>query len=512
MENLVNKPKVFLSHAREDKPFIDRIAKDLRRCSIDYWLDTEEVRDGRSWLKTIFEGGIPTCDAVLVYLTKESLNSKMVEKELDAAVVQQLSEGGVRLLPYVSEAGLRGQLRSDIQALQCREWNDSNYEHILPTVVAEIWRSYLERTVEIAVLQEKTRRLELEIENRRLKEQDRASLFSASEEQEFQYLYKQLGRKIEITFDLHERTGHAKVGLEVCRVSILRILLSVIRGGGLFFDSNYLAFYVSGDLGEIVDTEQQELTREVFGTNIDAGTTANIQTEIHTYGLTRLTRIQQFDRWETIYEISDKMYRLKYWMEYNGLAEEPIESTVTLFPLGQPLHQSIQEETEKGRATAEALAADKKISEARRRKAWGTSGEGIAAADEELKAVFDDLKQRVSESNEVLKSIKLRFSSHPNTCSITSGEVTLWLRSTCPSQDITDYGLSLLIAVEKPTSLALHRMLFSCDFGIKVNDNLQIRWARKDSAHFDPYSSAKLADFCWSTFLREIQQNEDEIP
>jgi hypothetical protein len=83
----------------------------------------------------------------------------MVQKELDAAVVHQLSAGGVTLVPYVSEANIRGQLRSDIQTLQCREWNEANYDAMLPTVVAEIWRSYLERTVEAAVLQEKSKGL-----------------------------------------------------------------------------------------------------------------------------------------------------------------------------------------------------------------------------------------------------------------------------------------------------------------------------------------------------------------
>src|SRR3954447_4598668 len=151
MENRINKPKVFLSHAWANKPFIERIAADLRRCGIEYWLDSEEIRDGRSWLRMIFEDGIPTCDAVIVYFTEQSLASKVVQKELDAAVVHQLSDQGVTLLPYVSKANLRGSLRSDIQTLQCREWNDQNYESVLPTVVAEIWRSYLESTIENAV-------------------------------------------------------------------------------------------------------------------------------------------------------------------------------------------------------------------------------------------------------------------------------------------------------------------------------------------------------------------------
>ena len=79
-----NKPKVFLSHSCLDKPFIERLANDLRKCQIEPWLDSEEIRDGKPWLKVIFEDGMPTCDCVIVYLSENSLNSKMVQKEIDA--------------------------------------------------------------------------------------------------------------------------------------------------------------------------------------------------------------------------------------------------------------------------------------------------------------------------------------------------------------------------------------------------------------------------------------------
>ena len=88
----INKPRAFLSHSKKDKYFIEKLAADLRKCQIDYWLDTEEIRAGKSWLKMIFEDGIPTCDVVIVYLTENSIKSKMVEKEIDATLIEQLSE------------------------------------------------------------------------------------------------------------------------------------------------------------------------------------------------------------------------------------------------------------------------------------------------------------------------------------------------------------------------------------------------------------------------------------
>lgn len=145
MENKISKPSVFLSHAKLDAGFIESLANDLRRCQIEPWLDTDEIRDGKPWLKVIFEDGIAACDVVLVYLSENSIDSKFVAKEIDAAIVEQIKDEGVGFLPYVSSKELRDKLRPDIRALQTREWNADNYKDVLPSVVAEIWRTYHER-------------------------------------------------------------------------------------------------------------------------------------------------------------------------------------------------------------------------------------------------------------------------------------------------------------------------------------------------------------------------------
>ncbi|HKR10906.1 MAG TPA: toll/interleukin-1 receptor domain-containing protein [Pyrinomonadaceae bacterium] len=334
MQNRFNKPRVFLSHARENKQFIRRIADDLRCCQIEPWLDEYEIRDGRPWLKMIFEDGIPTCDAVLVYFTKESLNSKMVERELDAAVVHQLSEGGVRLLPYVSEDSIRDQLRSDLQTLHCREWNNDNYDLVLPTVIAEIWRSYHERTIDAALLQEKNRRLEQELENKRLKEQVESSVFSTSEDQEFKYLRKKLSRQVEITFHLYknyrDHNLRRKVGTEVCRVSILRMLLAVIHNGQIHFDTVKLGFYLAKAMGETLLANDHEVTRVPSGKAFDSEVVTRILNELQMYGL---TKIKAGIRPRSQYEIADKLYRFRYWLEYKDLLkDEPLDHVITLNP------------------------------------------------------------------------------------------------------------------------------------------------------------------------------------
>src|ERR1041385_2325508 len=112
-------PKVFLSHSKLNKTFIEKVYDVLKKCQIDPWLDTEEIRAGKPWLKVIFEEGIPKCDAVLVYFTSESLSSAMVSKEVDASLIHSMNNSNIGFLPFVESESVRTKLRSDIQTLQC---------------------------------------------------------------------------------------------------------------------------------------------------------------------------------------------------------------------------------------------------------------------------------------------------------------------------------------------------------------------------------------------------------
>lgn len=187
MRERINKPRVFLSHARKDVKFIERIEGDLRKCQIECWRDLNEIRDGESWQNAIFAEGLPICDVILTYYTENSVVSPMVSKEVDVALLRQLSDNGIGFLPYVNSEKTRNNLRLDIQVLQCRVWNEENYNEILPSVVAAVWQRYMERSINIAILQEKNLRLETQLKFERLKsefdnspEQNLAELISSS--------------------------------------------------------------------------------------------------------------------------------------------------------------------------------------------------------------------------------------------------------------------------------------------------------------------------------------------
>lgn len=94
-------PKVFVSHASEDKSrFVVDFARRLRENGVDAWLDQWEMKPGDSLVDKIFEEGLKDARAVIVVLSKCSVQKPWVREELNASVVSRISRG-TRLIPVV---------------------------------------------------------------------------------------------------------------------------------------------------------------------------------------------------------------------------------------------------------------------------------------------------------------------------------------------------------------------------------------------------------------------------
>jgi len=94
-------PKVFVSHASEDKDrFVLQFAERLRKKGIDAWLDKWEMLPGDSLVDKIFEEGIKEANAVIVVLSKFSVEKPWVKEELNAAFVKRVNNGS-KLIPVV---------------------------------------------------------------------------------------------------------------------------------------------------------------------------------------------------------------------------------------------------------------------------------------------------------------------------------------------------------------------------------------------------------------------------
>jgi hypothetical protein len=84
-------PKVFVSHASEDKPVVVPLATRLRADGVEALLDKWEIRIGDSLVDKIFSG-IDGCDVFLIVLSRISVQKPWVREELNAGFVTMLAK------------------------------------------------------------------------------------------------------------------------------------------------------------------------------------------------------------------------------------------------------------------------------------------------------------------------------------------------------------------------------------------------------------------------------------
>ena len=83
--------KIFLSHTSADKPFVRKLAADLRNNGHTVWIDEAEINIGDSLIGKIREG-LDSVDYVAVVLSKASIQSEWVKKELEIASNKEIKE------------------------------------------------------------------------------------------------------------------------------------------------------------------------------------------------------------------------------------------------------------------------------------------------------------------------------------------------------------------------------------------------------------------------------------
>jgi hypothetical protein len=86
-------PRVFVSHASEDKDrFVTPFAEALRKKGIDAWLDKWEILPGDSLVDKIFEEGLKHANAIIIVLSRNSVNKPWVREELNAGISPEAGE------------------------------------------------------------------------------------------------------------------------------------------------------------------------------------------------------------------------------------------------------------------------------------------------------------------------------------------------------------------------------------------------------------------------------------
>ncbi|HSO86425.1 MAG TPA: TIR domain-containing protein [Draconibacterium sp.] len=79
---------VFLSYSREDREKADLLLKALESEGLSVWIDRKKIHSG-SWKERVMEG-LNKARALVFLMTKESLNSLVVKKEIDFATKKKI--------------------------------------------------------------------------------------------------------------------------------------------------------------------------------------------------------------------------------------------------------------------------------------------------------------------------------------------------------------------------------------------------------------------------------------
>ena len=90
--------RVFLSHSWEDKPTARALADGLSARGVGVWLDEAEIKLGDSLIEKIRQA-IDSVEYVVVLLSRNSVGSEWVKKEVDVAMNQDIENRRVKVLP-----------------------------------------------------------------------------------------------------------------------------------------------------------------------------------------------------------------------------------------------------------------------------------------------------------------------------------------------------------------------------------------------------------------------------
>jgi hypothetical protein len=91
-------PKVFVSHSSADKAFVRILVSDLKDNGVDVWFDEMTLAVGDSIVSRISDA-IRDTNYLIVVLSQNSVKSPWVNQELNAALMRQLSDKGMLVLP-----------------------------------------------------------------------------------------------------------------------------------------------------------------------------------------------------------------------------------------------------------------------------------------------------------------------------------------------------------------------------------------------------------------------------
>lgn len=93
---------VFISYSIKDRNFASRLSNDLKSKGLSVWYDQWELKVGDSLIERI-GAAMKAQDFLVAILSKSSVKSQWVTKELNAGLIRELEEKRVVVLPVIIE-------------------------------------------------------------------------------------------------------------------------------------------------------------------------------------------------------------------------------------------------------------------------------------------------------------------------------------------------------------------------------------------------------------------------
>jgi hypothetical protein len=127
----------FISYSRSDAEFTRRLAVDLQKLKINYWLDVDHIQAGEDWDDAVWTG-LQKCDLMLLVLSPASMTSKEVSNEWKYYLSQDKSIIPMLVTPT-------DNLHYRLVALQYVDFHHDDYDTAIENLVAEIERVAAEK-------------------------------------------------------------------------------------------------------------------------------------------------------------------------------------------------------------------------------------------------------------------------------------------------------------------------------------------------------------------------------
>lgn len=133
---------LFISYSRKDTEFVGKLVEDLIASDISVWLDQREIDFGDLWEQKI-QRALEKCDALMIILSPDSVNSRHVRDELSLSI-----ENGKKIIPVMFRDC---ELPSELVPVNFADFRD-NYEPALELLIIRLQRSAIESHATYAAL------------------------------------------------------------------------------------------------------------------------------------------------------------------------------------------------------------------------------------------------------------------------------------------------------------------------------------------------------------------------